>query len=263
MLRSKVQRSQTFRVDVYTLASEHMNMFRLTYSALCGAVSICLYMHRSQLGTLSNTSYLWHAFLAISLDTDTDSSLFCVRAPSSPLFHFAMECLMWGVKKSCRVEQCGRAALWPAPSPNLILAVLKIVCVPGRTDRPLFPERLCCPRRSKRPFVCQWHSTEASWNIYRPTPGVRQRERSQEASKAATDNYKAAALLICWPLINVSLLLNNGHLSGQELFNCQPINGLVDGYQRSTMEFWQFQLILRQMRWGKKNKTFYGSAPLI
>lgn len=62
-----------------------------------------------------------------------------------PFFHFAMECLMWGVKKCGGVEHCDRATLWYALSPNLILAALKIVCIPRRTDRPLFPESLCCP----------------------------------------------------------------------------------------------------------------------
>ena len=73
----------------------------------------------------------------------------------SPLFHLAMECLMWGVKKSCRVKHCSRAALWYAPSPNLILAVLKIVCVPGRTDRPLFSREPLLSEALKTAFVRQ------------------------------------------------------------------------------------------------------------
>lgn len=70
----------------------------------------------------------------------------------SPVFHFAKECFMCGVKKSSRVQQSSSAAPWPAPYPNLILAVLKIVCIPSRTDSPLFPESLGCPRRWKRPL---------------------------------------------------------------------------------------------------------------
>lgn len=158
MLSARVQRSKPFCVQKMAYLPVNLSIwmwtFSLSYSGLCGAilyVSICLYMHRNQLGTLTNTSYLWHAFSAFSLETRTDSSLFHAFFPS-PLFHFAMECLMWGVKKSCRVKHCSRAALWYAPSPNLILAVLKIVCVPSRTDRPLFPESLCCPRRWKRPL---------------------------------------------------------------------------------------------------------------
>lgn len=69
-----------------------------------------------------------------------------------PVFHFAMECFMCAVKKPSRVEQCSSAAPWPAPSLNLILAVLKIVCIPCRTDRPLFPKSLCCSRCWKRPL---------------------------------------------------------------------------------------------------------------
>lgn len=149
MLSTRVQRLKLFCVDVCVLASEHMNMF-IQHFLWCYLVCIHLSLYAQK--STWHPSYLWHAISAFSLDTHTDSSLFHALPPFLPFFHFTMECLMWGVKKSCRVEQCGSAALWPAPSPNLILAVLKIVCVPSRTDRPLFPESLRCPRRSKRPL---------------------------------------------------------------------------------------------------------------
>lgn len=74
------------------------------------------------LWTLAQTAHCFMHFLPLSVN----------------FFHFAMECPIWGIKTSCRAEQCGMP-----PSPNLILAVLKIVCVLSRTDRPLFPESCC------------------------------------------------------------------------------------------------------------------------
>lgn len=160
-------------------------VFSVSHTALCPAIMydfICLDMHRNQLGTLSNTSYLWHAFLTFSLKTKTDSSLFRAPPPSA-VFHFAMECFMCGAKTSSRVEQCGTAAPWLAPSPNLILALLKIVCIPSQTDRPLFPESLCFSRHWKRPLCASstapsshekftgWHLV---WDGEKEEPGKQQ-----------------------------------------------------------------------------------------
>lgn len=133
-------------------------------------VSICTEVNLAPLLTLHIS-----AFSAFWLETDTDSSLFHAFFPSPP-FHFAMECLMWGVKKSCRVKHCGGAALWYAPCPNLILAVLKIVCVPSRTDRPLFPESLCCPRRWKQP-LCASSTAQRPHEIFTGQHLVWDRER--------------------------------------------------------------------------------------
>lgn len=131
-----------------------MNMDVLSYhtvlfvalSCMNPFISIC-----TELGTLTNTSYLWHAFLSFSLTTHTDSSLCHAFFPPSPVFHFAMECFMCRVKKSSRVEQCRSAAPWPAPHPNLILAVLKIVRIP-RPNWQASVSSLCCPRSWKRPL---------------------------------------------------------------------------------------------------------------
>lgn len=145
-----------------------MWMFSRPYSALCGAilhVSICLHMHRSQLGTLTNASYLWYAFFGFFTGNPHRQLIVsCIFFPST-LFHFALECLLCGVKKSCRIEHCYRAALWNAPSPNLILALLKIVCIPNRTDRPLFRESHCCPGRWKRP-LCASSTEERPHEIF-------------------------------------------------------------------------------------------------
>lgn len=116
----------------------------------------------------------------------------------SPLFHFAMECLMWGLKKSCRVEHCSRAALWNAPSPNLILAVVKIVCVPSRTDRPLFPESLCWPRRWKRP-LCSSSTAQRPHEIFTGQHLVWDRERTAREPTTLPPITLKVTLLISRP----------------------------------------------------------------
>lgn len=141
---------------VYARESERMNVDVLSaiqrslwYDLVC--IHLSLYAQKSTWHPYWHFISLTCLFGFFTGNSHRQLIVSCIFPPS-PLFRFAMECLMWGVKKSCRVKHCGRAALWYAPSPNLILAVLKIVCVSSWTDRPLFPESLCCSRRWKRPL---------------------------------------------------------------------------------------------------------------
>lgn len=71
----------------------------------------------------------------------------------SPLFsHLAMECLMWGVKSPAVLIIMTEPFSGMLFSLNLIWALLRIVCIPRQTDRPLFSESLFCPGRWKRPL---------------------------------------------------------------------------------------------------------------
>lgn len=175
--------SRKWRVCLWIWAYEcgrslyHTVLF-VVLSRMHPSVSMCTEVNLAPLLTL-HISVM--PFSACSLETRTDSSLFHAFFPLSPFFHFAMECLMWGVKKSCRVEHCDRAALWYAPSPNLILAVLKIVCIPSRTDRPLFPESLCCPGRWKRP-LCASSTAQRPHEIFTGQHLVWDQERGARES---------------------------------------------------------------------------------
>lgn len=144
---SKVEAFLCPENDVFSSECERVNVdiFSIIQCSLWCYLA-CVHMHRSHLGTLTNASYLLYAFSAFSLETHTGSSLF--RAFFfSPLSPFSFRLGMPDVrsKEVLSVEHCYRAAVWNAPSPNLILALRKIVCIPSRTDRPLFQESHCCP----------------------------------------------------------------------------------------------------------------------
>lgn len=83
--------------------------------------------------------------------------------PFSVFFRLAMECMMWGLRGPTMWNIMTELLPGMAPfSLNLILAVLKIVCILGCTDRLLFSESLlrpgcwkrplCASRRPQRPF---------------------------------------------------------------------------------------------------------------
>lgn len=183
MLSARVQRSEPFYVQKMWIwayecgCSLYHTVLFVVLSCMYPLVFICREINLAPLLTLHISDM---PFRLSHWKLTQTAHCFMLFSPS-PLFHFAMECLMWGVKKSCRVKHCNRAALWYAPSPNLILAVLKIVCVPSRTDRPLFPESLCCPRRWKRP-LCTSSTAQRPHEIFTGQHLVWDRERGARES---------------------------------------------------------------------------------
>lgn len=135
--------------DVLASESDHLNVDILptTQRSLCRCPPIyplVLYMHTAQLCTLYISDVLFHCKIVQKAHCSAYFS-------PSPLlffffFHLAVECMIRGLRGPTMWNIMTELLPGMAPfSLNLILAVLKIVCIPGRTDGPLFSESLLRP----------------------------------------------------------------------------------------------------------------------
>lgn len=116
----RVQRSKPFCVKKVTSLPVYLSMWMWTFSqslwCYLECIHLSLYAQKSTWHPDQHFISLTWLFGFFTGNSHRQLIVSCIFFPS-PLFHFAMECLMWGVKKSCRVKHCGRAALWYAPFP--------------------------------------------------------------------------------------------------------------------------------------------------
>lgn len=134
--------------DVFASESDHLNVDILstTQRSLCRCppphISTRLYMHTAQLCTLYILDVLFHCKIV----QKAHCSAYFSPSPLLFFFRLAMECMIRGLRGPTMWNIMTELLPGMAPfSLNLILAVLKIVCIPGRTDRPLFSQSLLRP----------------------------------------------------------------------------------------------------------------------